>query len=226
MSRLAVNVTAKRFGEHQVLDAVRFEVAAGERVALLGSSGSGKSTLLSLIAGIDTGFDGQISRPQGRIAMVFQTPRLLPWRTLVENIEIVPGASDARALLASVGLAEAADQHPEKVSLGMQRRAALARAIAVEPGMILMDEPLVSLDPASATEMRRLLTETLDRTGAAALIATHDRREALMLADRVLMLGGTPATIASDRQSPLDRMDRLDPGHVSAVHQDWFGVEG
>ena len=205
MTRLVVDVASKRFGALTVLSELRFEIPGGERVALLGPSGIGKSTLLSLIAGTDSVFDGMITRPKGRIAMVFQTPRLLPWRTLVENIEIIPGAQSARDLLASVGLSEAADQYPEKVSLGMQRRAALARAMAVQPDLILMDEPLVSLDPASAFEMRRLLTEMLDRTGAAALIATHDRREALKLADRVLMLDGPPARLISDRRSPIDR---------------------
>jgi NitT/TauT family transport system ATP-binding protein len=133
------------------------------------------------------------------------------------------GKAAARARLAEVGLADAADQYPEKVSLGMQRRAALARAMAVQPSLILMDEPLVSLDPASAAEMRRLLTETMDRTGAATLIATHDRREALALADRVLMMEGPPARLADDRRSPLNRIARRDPLAVDGLHTEWFG---
>lgn len=225
MTGLSVEVASKRFGSQEVLSEIRFEMAKGERVALLGPSGIGKSTLLSLIAGTDCIFDGTIRRPEGRIAMVFQTPRLLPWRTLQENIEIIPGTSGARELLASVGLAEAADQHPEKVSLGMQRRAALARAMAVQPDLILMDEPLVSLDPASASEMRRLLTEMFDRTGAAALLATHDRREALMLTDRVLILDGPPARLVSDRLSPLDRGARRDEAAVETVYTDWFATD-
>ncbi len=227
MTSLTVDITAKRFDRQLVLSKIRFAVPAGERVALLGASGIGKSTMLSLIAGADLAFEGRIERPPGRIAMVFQTPRLLPWRTLAENIALICGAGDldrARALLASVGLSAAADQHPEKVSLGMQRRAALARAIAVDPGLILMDEPLVSLDPASVVEMRKLLTTTLDRTGAAALIATHDRREALALADRILMLDGPPAELTQDRRSPLDRAERQDPRAVEALHADWFGA--
>lgn len=224
---LSVDISAKRFGGQLVLDKIRFDIPAGERVALLGASGIGKSTLLSLIAGADPVFDGDIARPEGRIAMVFQAPRLLPWRTLAQNIALIPGTGGldrARELLVSVGLADAADQHPEKVSLGMQRRAALARAIAVAPALILMDEPLVSLDPASATEMRRLLTETMDRTGAAALIATHDRREALALTDRVLMLDGPPARLTDDRRSPLDRAARVDAEAVDRLHAEWFGA--
>ncbi|MEL6217209.1 MAG: ATP-binding cassette domain-containing protein [Pseudomonadota bacterium] len=226
MSGLAVALEAKRFGARAVLGSIRFEIPPGERVALLGPSGIGKSTLLALIAGTEPDVQGRIERPAGRIAMVFQTPRLLPWRTLLENILLVPGSggeAHARALLAQVGLSEAADQHPEKVSLGMQRRAALARAMAIEPALVLMDEPLVSLDPASAAEMRRLLVAMLDRTGAAALIATHDRGEALALADRVLMMGGQPATITSDQRSPLDRSRRADPAAVRAQQDAWFG---
>lgn len=228
MSKLEVDISAKMFGAQKVLGEIRFEIPAGQRVALLGVSGVGKSTLLSLIAGTETAVEGRILRPSWRIAMVFQTPRLLPWRTLAQNIALVPdagGLARARELLGAVGLADAADQYPEKVSLGMQRRASMARALAVDPDLILMDEPLVSLDATSAAEMRRLLTETLDRTGAAALIATHDRREALALADRVLMLDGPPGRLAEDRQSPLDRAERSDPNAVSSLHMDWFGAD-
>lgn len=225
MTGLRVDIGGKHFGPRQVLGQIRFEVTPGERVALLGPSGVGKSTLLALIAGTDTGYLGRITRPEGRVSMVFQTPRLLPWRTLAENIGIVPGASDPLELLGAVGLAGSANQHPQKVSLGMQRRAALARAMAVQPALILMDEPLVSLDPASAMEMRRLLTETMDRTNAATLIATHNRREALALADRVLELGGQPAALVSDRRSPLARDARQDPSAVSQLHADWFGFD-
>jgi NitT/TauT family transport system ATP-binding protein len=226
---LTVEIAAKRFGERQVLGEVAFRLAAGERAALIGPSGIGKSTLIGVLAGIDREFEGRVLRPAGRVAVVFQTPRLLPWRTLAENIALIPGAGDigrARALLAEVGLGNAADLHPERVSVGMQRRAALARALAVEPSLLLLDEPLVSLDPDSAAAMRELLRLAMDRTGAVALIATHDRREALALADRVLELGGEPARIAADRHSPLDRTSRGNPAAVDAVHAEWFGAHG
>lgn len=229
MTGLAVDIAVKRFGRQTILTDIRFDIAPGERVALLGPSGIGKSTLLGAISGTDPEFEGRITRPPGRIAMVFQNPRLLPWRTLVQNIVLIPDAvaePEARALLRSVGLQDAADQYPQKVSLGMQRRAALARAMAVQPSLVLMDEPLVSLDPASAAEMRRLLTQTMDRTGAATLIATHDRQEALMLADRVLMLDGPPARLVSDRLSPLERGVRQDPAAVAPVQAALFGAEG
>ena len=226
MSALTVDVRAKAFGGRTVLRGVGFSLAEGERAALLGPSGIGKTTLLGLIAGIDRDFEGRVERPSGRIAMVFQSPRLLPWRTLAENVALIPeagGMERAHMLLAEVGLAEAADEYPEKVSLGMQRRAALARAIAIRPSLILMDEPLVSLDPEAAASMREILNHTLDRTGATALTATHDRREALMLSDRLLELGGRPGTLVRDWRSPLDRDQRRNARAVEAVHEARFG---
>jgi len=226
MSGLSVALDGKSFGEHQVLGPVRFDLALGERAALLGPSGIGKSTLIALIAGTDTSFDGWIKCPPGRLAMVFQQPRLLPWRTLAENIALIPGTGGlarARSLLSEVGLAAAADRHPERCSLGMQRRASLARAMAVEPSLILLDEPLVSLDSATSREMRVALTAVFERTKATVLIATHDRREALALADRVLELDDEPARLIADRTSPLDRTARLDPSQVEALHADWYG---
>ena len=107
-------------------------------------------------------------------------------------------------------------------SVSTWRRAALARALAIEPALILLDEPLVSLDPETAAGMRALLAETFERCGAAVLISTHDRREALALADRVLELGESPARIVRDRASPLDRTARCDPASVEALHAEWY----
>ena len=225
-SGLRVEIVAKRFGEREVLGGIDLALAAGERAALLGPSGVGKSTLLSIAAGIDADFAGRVLRPAGRVAVIFQNPRLLPWRTLAENIALIPGAGDlrrARALLDEVGLGEAADLHPERVSLGMQRRAALARALAVDPALLLLDEPTVSLDADSAAAMRELLRMAMERTGATALIATHDRMEALTLADRVVELGGRPARVVRDRRSPLDRTARRNPAAVASAHGQWFG---
>ena len=159
--------------------------------------------------------------------MVFQTPRLLPWRTLAQNIALTPSAGSlpqARKLLAEVGLGRETDDFPEKISLGMQRRVALARAMAVDPSLILLDEPLVSLDQETAAGMRTLLVAVMDRTAATCVIATHDRREALAIADRVIEIGGRPATVLTDRVSPLERTARTDPEAVEALHADWFAA--
>jgi NitT/TauT family transport system ATP-binding protein len=223
---LTIEIAAKRFGDRHVLGEIDLALMPGERAALLGPSGIGKSTLLAIAAGIDTDFAGRVLRPAGRVAVVFQNPRLLPWRTLAENIALIPGAGDlgrARALLDDVGLGDAADLHPERVSLGMQRRAAVARALAVEPALLLLDEPTASLDADSAAAMRELLRMAMERTGATALVATHDRGEALTLADRVIELGGRPARVERDRRSPLDRSVRRDPAAVASAQAGWFG---
>ena len=224
MSGLRVAVTAKHFGATPVLADIAFDLAAGERAALIGPSGIGKTTLLSLIAGLDPAFSGHITRPPGALAMVFK-PRLLPWRTLAQNITLAhPACTPARArgLLAAVGLAAATDLHPQKASLGMQRRAALARALAVDPSLILMDEPLVSLDTASSARVQAVMVDVLDRSGATCLIATHDYGQALAVADRLLELDGVPARLVSDRRSPLSRGARGDPQARADLRARWF----
>lgn len=221
---LRVDIRRKSFSAATVLEDIAFSAEAGERLAILGPSGVGKSTLLSLIAGLDGEVEGAVAAT-GRIAMIFQAPRLLPWRTLTQNLLIaVPEASeaDARAALAEVGLERATDQHPEKVSLGMQRRAALARALLSKPDLLLMDEPLVSLDAEAAAAMRGLILKTLNLTGATALIATHDRREALFLADRVLEIGGAPATLIRDRPTNLPRGEGRSDRMINDLHKMWF----
>ena len=178
MNTLSVRLQGKSFGGTPVLGRLDLDLPIGQVATLLGPSGCGKSTLLGMIAGLDRDYQGHIEVQGDHVAMVFQAPRLLPWRTLTQNIALIPGAGGverARTLLDRVGLTDSADQYPEKVSLGMRRRVALARALAVRPSLILMDEPLVSLDAETAADMRRLIAETLEEASATALIATHDR---------------------------------------------------
>ena len=225
MTALDVRIESKQFAANPVLGSIAFRLEAGTRVAILGESGIGKSTLLALLVGYDTNYEGRIMRPAGQAAMVFQTPRLLPWRTLAENIALIPGTGPrdrARQLLTEVGLGEAADQYPQMVSLGMQRRVSIVRALAVNPSLILLDEPLVSLDSATAVTVRDLLLRVMDQTGAICVMATHDRREALTIADRIIEIGGRPAQLTSDRSSPLDRSERLNPSAVDQVYRQWF----
>ncbi|MAB06034.1 MAG: ABC transporter ATP-binding protein [Rhodobacteraceae bacterium] len=194
---IRVAIHSKRFGPTEVLRDVHFSVTRGETVALLGPSGIGKSTVLRIVAGLDPDFDGEVQRPR-RIAMVFQEPTLLPWRTALQNLTLVhPDLTEraARAALARVGLKDREDAFPRSLSLGQQRRLALARAFAGKPEMLIMDEPFVSLDPELAEAMLALTETLIAEACPATIFVTHARAEADRLASRVLELRGTPATL-------------------------------
>lgn len=197
---ISVRIAAKDFGPAPVLRDVAFDVSEGEVLAILGPSGIGKSTLLRIVAGIDRDFTGKVTRPE-RLTMVFQEPMLLPWRTACENLTLVhPRLSRAGAMeaLAQVGIADKADLFPRQLSLGQQRRVALARAIAGAPQALILDEPFASLDPATAEEMLALTERLVAGVRPATLFVTHAEAEARRLATRILRLAGRPATIAPD----------------------------
>lgn len=193
---MRLDLRSKSFGPRPVLGALALEVAAGERVALLGPSGIGKTTLIRIIAGLDRGFDGTLAVPE-RLAMVFQEPTLLPWRTALLNVTLPTGADRgaARHLMAEVGLAGREGAYPRQLSLGQQRRLGLARAFAARPQILLMDEPFASLDAATAGRMLDLTARLLDDSGAGLILVTHDPDEAAHLGARSLVLAGSPASL-------------------------------
>ena len=197
MSTLDLQLEEKRFGTTIVLGPLRLGVARGETVALTGPSGVGKTTLLRILAGLDREFSGTLRRPE-RVAVVFQEPTLLPWRSARDNIclatRITPEAAEAR--LAEVGLAGRGAALPRQLSLGQQRRLALARALAADPELLLLDEPFVSLDADLAAEMLALTARLLAPRTIATLLVTHAAGEVEALAERTLRLSGQPATFA------------------------------
>ena len=201
---------------------LRLTLPAGAVGALVGPSGCGKTTLLRLVAGLDRNYDGAIALPaHGRLGMVFQEPRLLPWRTVIDNLRIA--APDARngeiaALLDDLGLAEHAAHFPRQLSLGLARRVALARALAVEPDLLLLDEPLVSLDAARARELREKIAALIESRRITTLIVTHDLREAIALADRLFLLSPRPAHVVATLEIDTPRA-RMTPERVDELER-------
>ncbi|MDD7971063.1 ABC transporter ATP-binding protein [Roseinatronobacter alkalisoli] len=191
---LQVAIREKRFGAVPVLRDLVFQVAHGEVLAVLGPSGVGKSTLLRIVAGLDTGFDGQIRRA-GRLAMVFQEPTLMPWRNALDNLRLTTGvdACEGEAALARVGLAGKGALYPGQLSLGQQRRLSLARAYAAKPDILLLDEPFVSLDAALVDDMLALTESVITEQRPATVFVTHAQAEADRLATRQLVLGSVAA---------------------------------
>lgn len=207
----AVSITLRhmRFAEADkpLFGPLSLEVAPGEVVALIGPSGIGKTTLLRMIAGLERGFDGEIAvgglpadqaPPPG---FVFQDARLLPWLDAAGNIRAVrPGIEreEIETLLRKVGLAGQSRAFPRQLSGGMQRRLGLARAIAAGSGLLLLDEPFVSLDRAVVGDLQRLFRGIFAAEHPTVIVVSHDPEDAAQLADRVVIVGGRPARIRAD----------------------------
>ena len=198
-----------------VLDALDLDIAPGEFVALLGRSGSGKTTLLRTLAGLDPVAEGSVRVPERR-AVVFQEPRLLPWKRVWRNVALgLPGSAAegrARALaaLAEVELPHRADAWPLTLSGGEAQRAGLARALVREPELLL-DEPFAALDALTRLRMQALVAELWAMHRPAVLLVTHDVDEAVLLADRVLVLAEGRITVTAEVPLPRPRR-RGDPG--------------
>jgi len=182
---------SRSFGEHAVLKELDLAIRPGEFVALLGHSGSGKSTLLRTLAGLDAAPAGTVKVPAAR-SVVFQEPRLLPWKRVWRNVTL--GLRDenprakAEAALHEVGLSHRLNAWPLTLSGGEAQRAALARALVREPELLLLDEPFAALDALTRLKMQALVTSLWRAHRPAVLLVTHDVDEALNLADRVLVL--------------------------------------
>lgn len=195
---------SKSFGTKRVLEGVDLEIQPGEFVAIVGRSGCGKSTMLRLVAGLETPtagnilLDGEYShqRINPSIKMMFQDARLLPWQRVLLNVELGLFGFNSKAyakqtalqMLREVGLEDRAHEWPAVLSGGQRQRVALARALASKPSLLLLDEPLGALDALTRIEMQQLITRLWQEQGFTALLITHDVEEAVILADRVLLI--------------------------------------
>jgi ABC-type nitrate/sulfonate/bicarbonate transport system ATPase subunit len=203
----------------EVIRSLALRLSPGRFGAIMGPSGCGKTTLLRIAAGLDADFVGtRAAPPSQRLGIVFQEPRLLPWRTVEENIRLVLPAgerdTDLAPLVTTLGLAAHLAHYPGELSLGLARRVAIARAFAIRPTLLLLDEPFVSLDEATAVRLREELMALTQRERITTLCVTHDPAEAAELADHFFLLSSRPATIIFERQlpasgSPRSRADSL-----------------
>jgi NitT/TauT family transport system ATP-binding protein len=224
------------------LDGVNLVVEPAQIVALIGPNGSGKSTLLRVVAGLlppDRGtaaIDGRrVDGPDARVGLVFQEPRLLAWRTTAANIgyplELAGVARERRqarvaALLETVGLRAAASQVPSQLSGGMRQRAALARTLAMEPQVLLLDEPFSALDELTRERLNLELLAIAARTSTTIVLVTHSVQEAIFLADRVVVLSARPGRVVADIAVTLPRPRSLGDLDAAVVTETAHAIRG
>jgi sulfonate transport system ATP-binding protein len=219
---------SRKFGDNLVLDHIDLDLAPGEIVALLGRSGSGKTTLLRTLAGLDPApadADLQLPRP---VAVVFQEPRLLPWKPVWQNVALGltgPNTRDrAETALREVGLDRHLDAWPATLSGGEAQRVALARALVREPALLLLDEPFAALDALTRIRMHGLVAELWRAHAPTTLIVTHDVDEAVLLADRCVVLGG--GRLIADITIDLPRPRRHGHPHFVELRQELLRTLG
>lgn len=236
MTDIKVDIERKRFesGGVEALADCRFSAAAGEFLGLVGPSGAGKSTILNIVGGLDRDYEGNVtaggtpvtgtSHHPDRIGYMFQEPRLMPWLTVAQNIELVldgtrhPG--DVKGLLEQVGLDGRGESFPGQLSGGMQRRVSLARAFAVRPDLLLMDEPFVSLDEPTAQRLRSLLLSLWRDLKPTVLFVTHHLREAIALSDRIVFLSASPGHVIHELKIDLPRPRDLNDASIQNLHDE------
>ncbi|SFR64324.1 ABC transporter ATP-binding protein [Halogeometricum limi] len=216
-------------GTEEVFSGIDLDIEPGTFVCLLGKSGSGKSTMLNIVSNVLEPTEGRVvfrnrdGSEDVNLGHVFQSPRLLPWNTCVQNIEYVhennPDYEDSHAkrYLDLVGLKNHYNKYPTQLSGGQQQRVGIARALSIDPGVLLMDEPFSNLDEITAEGLREELVRVWQKLDKTVFFVTHDMTEAIQLSDRILMLG--KGRIYGDLENPLDRPRELDSNEFLEFRQ-------
>jgi NitT/TauT family transport system ATP-binding protein len=243
--KLAINGLNKRFGQLEALRNINVQVERGEFISLVGPSGCGKTTMLRIVAGLEAATNGQVlldgrtvDRPGGDRGFVFQSDNLLPWRTVFDNACIGPEIAGrlgsverqrTRDLLKLVGLEGFEDYHPRQLSGGMRQRVNLARALAVDPEILLMDEPFSALDAQTREIMQTELMRIWEQGRKTVLFVTHQIDEAVFLSDRVVVLARRPGRLQEIVEITLPRPRALSikrkPEFVRYVDHIWSLIE-
>ncbi len=231
MSEILIDIQNKTYitadqSQHIAISDLQLSLPENEFVCLVGPSGCGKTSLLNIIADLDDDYQGEIrssiNQQKPKIGYIFQNPRLLPWRTVRENIELALHQPDNKIiddLLEIMQLSSIQHRYPEHLSLGMSRRVAIIRAFAVNPELLLMDEPFVSLDAPTARQVRSLLLRLWQQRPHSILFVTHDLREAIALADRLVFLSSSPMSVVSEIKVDINRAERDDESKIENFRQ-------
>jgi len=199
---------AKSFNDKKVLDNINLSIDKSERVALIGPSGAGKTTLLRIISGLETPSQGTIQIHNHNTGYVFQEPRLIPWRNVEQNLLFVKPDADLEDILVKIRLKDYKNHYPHQLSGGMKQRVNLARALVTNPDLLIMDEPFSSLDlPIKLEIINDVLIQWQERKFTM-IIVTHDLKEALLLADRVIILSSSPGQVVEDFTVDLKELNR------------------
>jgi NitT/TauT family transport system ATP-binding protein len=224
---VVVEGLTKRFGQGPlILDDISLSVAPGEFLCILGASGCGKSTLLNLVAGLEQPTAGRVEVPGHRPSLMFQEPALYPWLTAGQNVELalrlrgvgkVARRAQVQDLLALVRLEGAEDKRPHELSGGMRQRVAMARALAQDSKVLLMDEPFAALDAITRDVLHDELTRIRAEVGATVLFVTHNVREAVRLGDRVILLSSRPGRVANEFAVGIQQPRRIESPEVAAL---------
>ncbi|MDD2510837.1 MAG: ABC transporter ATP-binding protein [Syntrophomonas sp.] len=205
-ARLEVRSLHKSFGALSVLNNWNLTIQESERIVLLGPSGSGKTTFLRLIAGLEKPSSGEIELSSQQMGFVFQEPRLIPWRTVEDNLLFVNDKGDISGILEKLRLSGFAGYFPAQLSGGMQQRVNLARALLVEPDLLILDEAFSSLDLPVKTSIMKDINLHWQEKHFTIIAVTHDLKEALFLADRIIILSPAPSVIARELPVALGEM--------------------